>query len=159
MNNLSRVVQRLIEKNVEFVLVGGFAAAAHGSPLGTQDVDVCCPMTFENLSRIQSALEGLHPMHRSRPDLPLEITPKFCEGLKNLYLKTDHCALDCLGTVLGVGDYETVRQHVIELKLPYGVCPVLDLDTLIAAKVAMGRQHDIETVVHLKQIKNRLSKA
>ncbi len=42
MQNLSELVRRLIVADVEFVLVGGFAAVAHGVTLVTRDVDICC---------------------------------------------------------------------------------------------------------------------
>jgi hypothetical protein len=42
MQNLSELTRRLIASQVEFVLVGGFAAAAHGVTLVTRDVDICC---------------------------------------------------------------------------------------------------------------------
>lgn len=157
MLNLSRTIQRLIEGKVEFVLVGGFAAVAHGVSLGTQDVDICCPLSFENLSLLLGALADFHPQHRARPDIPLTLTPEFCARLNNLYLKTDLCVLDCLGSVLGVGDYGEVKKHAIDLMLPAGICRVLDLDTLIVAKQAVGRRRDLETVVQLKEIKKRLA--
>ena len=155
MHNLSRVIQMLLENKVEFVLVGGFAAVAHGSPLGTQDVDICCPMTFENLSRLHEALKPVHLRFRERPDLAIDITPRFCDGLKNLYLKTDLCVLDCLGEIKGVGGYEEVSKHSTLIPLPSGDCPVIDIDTLIVAKKAMGRSRDLETVALLHQIKTR----
>lgn len=41
MPDLEKLVQRLIEHNVGFVIVGGYAAIAHGVTLITFDVDVC----------------------------------------------------------------------------------------------------------------------
>jgi len=40
MQNLSELTRRLIEAQVEFVLVGRFAAVAHGATLVTRDVDI-----------------------------------------------------------------------------------------------------------------------
>ena len=51
MQNLSELVRRLIAEGVEFVLVGGFAAVAHGVTLLTRDVDVCCRFNEANLLR------------------------------------------------------------------------------------------------------------
>lgn len=153
MQNLSELVRRLIAGRVEFVLVGGFAAVAHGVTLVTRDVDVCCRFDEANLMRIQKAVADLHPVHRSRPDLLLALTPDQCANLKNLYLKTDLGALDCLGEVLGVGGYDDVAGHSIEVELPGGKCRVLDIDALIRAKEAMGREHDKITVEQLKEIK------
>ena len=155
MQNLAELTRRLIVGNVEFVLVGGFAAIAHGVLRSTRDVDVCCRFSEENLMRIQKALVDLNPVYRPRTDLPLELTPKLCASLKNLYLKTDLGILDCLGEIKGVGSFEEVVKHSVELELPIGKCRVIDLDTLIIAKEAMDRDHDRITVRDLKEIKNR----
>ena len=152
MQNLSELTRRLIASQVEFVLVGGFAAAAHGVMLLTSDVDICCRFSEANLMRIQKAFSDLHPVHRSRPDLPLNLTPGQCADLKNLYLKTDLGVVDCLGQVLGVGDFDTVLSNSVEVELPVGQCRIIDIQTLIRAKEAMNRDHDRITVKHLKEI-------
>jgi len=155
MQNLSELTRRLVEGQVEFVLIGGFAAAAHGVTLVTRDVDICCRFNEANLMRLQKALADLHPAHRSKPGLPLALPPEQCARLKNLYLKTDMGALDCLGEVLGVGDYESVLAHSVEVELPFGPCRILDLETLIRAKEAMNRDHDRVTVRQLREIQRR----
>ncbi len=155
MQNLNDLLQRLHAQEVEFVLVGGFAATVHGSTLVTRDLDVCCRFTEENLRRIHRAVADLHPAHRMRPDLPFVLTPDLCASLKNLYLKTDLGSLDCLGEVKGVGNFEEARQHSVVVELPFGECRVLDLDTLIRAKLAMNRGHDQITVRQLQAIKDR----
>jgi hypothetical protein len=155
MQNLSELTRRLIAGQVEFVLVGGFAAVAHGVTLVTRDVDICCRFTETNLVLIQKALADLHPVHRSRPDLPLVLTPEQCANLKNLYLKTDLGIIDCLGEVLGIGNYDEVARHSIELALPAGKCRVLDIDALIRAKEAMNRDHDRITIKQLIEIKKQ----
>ncbi len=67
-------------------------------------------------------------------------------------MKTDFGILDCLGEVLGVGSYDEVQSHSIVLDLPIGPCRILDLQTLIKAKEAMGRPHDLVTVQHLRAV-------
>jgi hypothetical protein len=158
MQNLSELLRRLIAAEVEFVLVDGFAAVAHGVTLVTRDVDICCRFTEANLTRIQKAFADLHPVHRSRPDLPLDLTPEQCASLKNLYLKTDLGVVDCLGEILGAGSFDEVAQHGVEVDLPGGKCRVLDLETLIRAKEAMGREHDLAAVRQLRAIKERLER-
>lgn len=155
MQNLSELTRRLVEGQVEFVLIGGFAAAAHGVTLVTRDVDICCRFNEVNLMRLQKAFSDLHPTHRSRPDLPLALIPGQCAGLRNIYLKTDLGAVDCLGEVLGVGDYDSVLAHSIELELPFGSCRILDVETLIRAKEAMNRDHDRVTVRQLRELQRR----
>ncbi len=155
MQNLSELTRRLVESQVEFVLIGGFAAVAHGATLVTRDVDICCRFSEANLKRIQDALGQLHPVHRSRPNLPLDLTPDQCSSLKNLYLKTDLGVLDCLSEVHGIGNFDAVVEQSVEVNLPFGPCRILDIDGLIRAKEAMNRDHDRITVRQLREIKKR----
>jgi hypothetical protein len=52
MQNLSELIRRIIVSEVEFVLVGGFAAVAHVATLVTRDVDISCRFTETNLKRV-----------------------------------------------------------------------------------------------------------
>ncbi len=150
MQHLDQLLARLIRAEVEFVLIGGLAAAIHGSSLSTCAIDVCCRFTPANLMRIQHAFADLHPVHRMRPDLPLDLGSEQCAGLKNLYIRTDIGIVDCLGHVLGVGGFDEVLMHSIGIQLPIGMIRILDIETLIKAKEAMGRPHDLIAVQHLR---------
>ncbi len=156
MSNLEALLRRLLDQRVEFVIIGGYAVMAHGVPLLTQDVDICCRFNAENLLRLQAAVADLHPVHRMTPQkLPLALTRESCAGLKNLYLRTDFGVLDCLGEVLGVGDFDVVLRESMPVQLGLGECRVLTLDALIRAKEAMGRSRDRQAVVELRAIKAR----
>ena len=157
MPDLEGPLARLIRHEVDFVVVGGFAAATHGSPLLTHDIDVCCDFSPDNLMRLQAALADLHPVHRMPPARPpLELTPETAGEFKNLYLDTDDGQLDCLSLVDGVGNFERAKQDSVEIRLPEGTCRVLSLDALIRSKEAMGRPRDREAVLQLKAIRERL---
>ncbi len=156
MADLIDLLGRLSREKVEYVIVGGYAAVLHGGSVVTEDVDICCRFTSANLLRLQAAIDDLHPVHRLTPKrLPLKLTPASCRGLKNLYVETDWGVVDCLGEVLGVGDYTAVRKHSVVVKMPFGTCRVLGLDALICAKEAMGRPHDLQSVAQLKAIRAR----
>jgi hypothetical protein len=156
MAQLNKLVERLISRRVEFVLVGGFAAVAHGVTLMTQDIDVCCRFRPENLRAIEAAVVDLHPVHRmTSQKLPLILTDELCASLKNLYLDTDWGPLDCLSSVLGIGDFDEVKRRSIEVAITAGTCRVLDIDALIEAKSATNRTHDRMTILQLKAIKER----
>jgi hypothetical protein len=154
--DLESLLNRLIQGEVEFVVVGGFAAVAHGVSLPTQDIDVCCRFTPENLLRLQEAIADLHPVHRMVPTRPpLQLTAETCIGLHNLYLDTDWGQLDCLGEILGVGPYDVVTAHSVSVELSGGRCRILTIDALIQAKEAMGRQRDREAALQLRAIRER----
>ncbi len=159
MPDLDSLLGRLIRHRVEFAIVGGFAAVAHGASLMTQDIDICCPFTVENLLRLQEALAKLHPIHRMTPKrLPLRLTKESCHGLKNLYLGTDLGQLDCLSEVSGLGGFAQVKRQSVEVTLVGGRCCVLGIDALIRAKKAMGRRRDREAIVQLKAIREKSKK-
>lgn len=157
MADFEGLLARLIQQEVEFVVVGGFAAIAHGATSITQDIDICCRFSVENLLRLQQALADVHPVHRMTPQrIPLELTPAACKSLKNLYLDTDLGQLDCLGCIKGVGAFDDVKRRSRRIEMPIGICLVLDLQALIDAKKAMGRPRDNETVLQLEAIQERL---
>jgi hypothetical protein len=155
MQNLAELTRRLIGARVDFVLVGGFAAAAYGVTLLTRDVDICCRLDETTLRSIQTAVADLHPVHRSRPDLPFELSGDTWKHLKNLYLRTDLGPLDCLGEIAGVGGFDKVLAHSLELELPFGVCRILDIESLIRAKGAINRDRDRASVRQLTEIQKR----
>ena len=152
------VVRRLNEHGVEFVLIGGIAAVAHGVSLVTFDVDVCCPFHTENLFKLQRALSDVHPVHRMTPQkLPFEITPQNVGMFRNLYLNTDIGTIDCLSEITAVGDYAAVLAHSVEVELSSGRCCVLGIDALIRAKQAVNRTQDKIAIAQLLAIKERQS--
>ena len=156
MSDLEKLLQRLLDQRVEFVIVDGYAVMAYGVPLLTQDVDICCRFNVENLLRLQAAVADLHPVHRLTPQkLPLQLTGESCASLKNLYLRTDFGVLDCLSEVLGVGDFTAAQRESITLKLDIGECQVLSLAALIRAKEQLNRPRDRQAVLELRAIQAR----
>ena len=153
------LLKRLNQHNVKFVLVGGMACVIHGSQVVTQDVDICAPLTPENLSGLLGSLAGAHPRFRMSPDLrPLPDIPEALAGFKNLHLITDLGQLDVLPEIAGIGEYSEVEQHTILVDLEGTPCRVLDLDTLIAAKKAMNSPKDRQVALELEAIRERLTR-
>jgi hypothetical protein len=104
------LLKRLNKHNVEFVLVGGMACVIHGSQVVTQDVDICAPLTPENITGLLAALAGINLRFRMGADLrPLPDAPEALAGFSNLYLVTDLGQLDVLSEIAGVGDYSQVE--------------------------------------------------
>ena len=156
MGDLPNLLKRLIQHKVVFVVVGGYAAVAHGCSLVTLDVDICSDFSVENLMRLQAALADLYPVHRLTPKrLPLRLSPESCQGLENLYLDTDLGQLDCLGSVLGIGDFTAVQKRSVPIRLPWGRCRILSLEALIEAKQAMDRPRDKEAILQLSAIQEK----
>ena len=67
MINLAEVLQLLIRGHVEFIVIGGVAASAHGSARSTTDLDIVYRRTPENIARLAGALSGYSPYLRGAP--------------------------------------------------------------------------------------------
>ena len=63
---LMQLLKRLSDEGVEFVVIGGVAAAIHGSPRRTQDVDALSRLGEPNLSKILAAIREIRPRLRMR---------------------------------------------------------------------------------------------
>lgn len=151
-----RLLECLLEGGVEFVIIGGVASVLHGATMLTRDLGICIPLGTSSLLRVQNALQGLHPRIRAGSGwIPLDLDAEEVERLKNLYVTTDEGRLDCLGNVEGVGPYDAVLAESVELDLGKYSCRVLGLDALIRSKEALGRPHDLQTVVQLKALREQ----
>ena len=155
--DLEILLNRLIEGKVEFVLIGGFAAVAHGSSMLTQDIDVCCRFSTRNLRKLHQAVSDFHPVHRMSPDRRPFSEDDDWETFRKLYLDTDAGQLDCLSEVTGIGTYDEVERLSISISIPAGKCRVLSLEGLIQSKNALKRPKDALTIAQLRAIQEKLS--
>jgi len=148
------LLSKLNRCQVRFVIIGGFAGVVYGAIAVTQDIDICCEFTAENLLQLQEALADLHPVHRMTPGrVKLQLTEQSCKDFNNLYLDTDLGQLDCIGYVKGVGDFNSCRQASRVIEVDDEKFHVLTIEALIQAKEAMNRPRDKETVIQLETIR------
>lgn len=158
--NLKSLLEKLIQSKVEFVLIGGFACAVHGSSLVTEDLDICITINDEQIRKLREALKDISPRHRMNPNFkPSFMTyPEKIDDLKNIYLETDLGVLDILGEVQPIGDFAVVKSHALEISLYGYSCSVISLDDLIRVKESMKRPKDKEATAQLRAIRDRLKK-
>lgn len=154
MTDFRALVEALVDAGVEFILVGGLAAIAHGSARLTQVIDIVYARGEENLERLVEALAGHHPYLRGAPPgLPFQWdTTTLLHGL-NFTLETSLGDIDLLGEITGGGQYEDLLPHSIELKLFARPVLCLDLEKLIETKRAAGRPKDLEAIAELEALR------
>ncbi len=159
MTDLNELLRRLCGADVEFVVVGGFAAVLHGSTLVTRDLDVCTVLTPANVEKLRAIFGDLRPVHRMTPQrLSFLTNPDPGATVQNLYLETDAGAVDFMTSITGVGDFGRIRSQAVEIKL-FGLrCCVMSLADLINAKLALGRDKDLLAARELQAIAERLGK-
>ena len=153
MTDFARLLRCLGQANVEFVVIGGFAATAHGSAHVTVDLDLVYRRTPENLDRLAAALAPLEPYLRGAPPgLPFTFDPATITRGLNFTLRTTAGDLDLLGEATGGGTYEALLPRS-ELREVLGLeCRFVDLPTLIHLKRAAGRPKDFERIAELEAL-------
>lgn len=153
MTDFRALLVTLVEAEVEFILVGGLAAIAHGSARLTQDVDVVYRRTEENIERLARCIGPLHPYLRGAPPgLPFRWDRETIERGLNFTLQTDHGDLDLLGEITGGGRYEDLVGHTRPIDVFGHRIACLELPALIRAKRAAGRPKDLETIAELEAL-------
>jgi len=150
------LLRTLAAAGVEFIVVGGVAAAAHGSPRSTQDVDVVYSRSRQNLRKLVDALAPHHPYLRGAPPgLPFRFDVETLWAGLNFTLVTGLGWLDLLGEIVGGGRYEDLLPHSITVTAFAIDCRVLDLETLIRTKRLAGRPKDLEAIAELESLRDR----
>ena len=153
MTDFPGLLRALSEAGVEFIVVGGAAATAHGATRLTLDLDIVYRRTPENIHRLVEALAPFHPYLRGAPPgLPFQWDEgMFSRGL-NFTLTTSIGDVDLLAEITGGGGYGDLLAQTIILNL-FGIpCRSLTLRRLIEVKRAAGRPRDLEAVAELEAI-------
>ncbi len=150
MTQFETLLRVLVEAEVEFILIGGFAGTVHGSVRFTVDLDVVYHRSPANIERLVEAITPFHPYLRGAPPgLPfLFDVPTVKRGL-NFTLITDLGELDVLAEIPG-GQYSTLLPFAETTPIGDRNCLVLSLEKLIEVKRAAGRPKDLEAVAELE---------
>lgn len=153
MIDFGRLLEALVVGRVEFVIIGGVAAAAHGSAHVTVDLDIVYRRTPENIERLADALAPLQPYLRGAPPgLPFRFdVPTIRSGL-NFTLTTSAGDLDTLGEAVGGGTFDALLPRSEPRTIFGHDVRFVDLEMLIHLKRAAGRPKDLERIAELEAI-------
>lgn len=153
MTRYDDIIGALIRHNVEFIIVGGAAATAHGSSRLTRDLDIVYSRHERNIEALVTALEPLRPSLRGAPDnLQFRWDEETIKKGLNFTLTTTAGALDILGEITGGGTFEQLDPHSVKMDIFGYDCRVLGLERLIDVKRAAARPKDFEAIAELEVI-------
>jgi len=155
------VICRILnEYGVDYVVLGGFAAVIHGSPIPTEDIDVSPSRDPENLGRLAEALKKMNAAIRTS-DGPVfaRIDAGFIANMPNmLNLVTDYGDVDLVFNPAGLlVDFEQWNHGAESAQLePDLVVAVAALDDIIASKSAANRLKDQRSLPYLESLRDEL---
>lgn len=141
-SRLNEFVGLFLDHQVRFLIVGGYALAAHGLPRLTGDLDAWVWISDENASRVIRALTdfgfgslGLTADDFNRPDSIVQLGyPPY--------------RIDILTEIDGVS-FDAVWDRHIEVEIGSRRVPFIGREDLITNKRTSGRPQDIADVARL----------
>lgn len=148
------ILRALCDHEVAFILIGGFAAVAHGSPLPTRDVDVVPDPAPDNLTRLSACLRSLDAKIRNGDEDPLPFAHDATSLAGSVFwnLSTRHGDLDISFRPSGTDGFEDLRQDSITIVLGGSQVQLASLADIIRSKDAANRDKDHRSLPVLRRI-------
>lgn len=147
-------------EGVRFVVIGGFAAAIHGSPLPTSDVDIVPARDDENLERLARALNRLHARLRTEAGpVDVRIDRGFLRAMPFiLNLVTDHGDVDLtFAPAGGLEGFDGWDAGAVDTEIaPDLVVRIGSLDDIIDSKRAADRAKDRAALPYLESLRDEI---
>jgi hypothetical protein len=142
--DFSEFVALFIDHDVQFLIVGGYALAAHGLPRATGDLDAWVRVSEANSVKIFAALRefGFGDVGVSASDFDHEDSV--------VQLGFPPYRIDILTSVDGI-DFDGAWDRRMLVEVNNLSVPFISRDDLIANKKAAGRPQDIADVQRLTQ--------
>lgn len=153
------LLRRLVERGVDFVVIGGIAAVLHGSARNTFDLDICFATDAANLAALADVLVALGARLRGvAEEVPFVPDARALRQVEVLTLVTSLGELDVLTRPPGAPAYEALRRNADRYDLGGFNVSVAAIDDLIAMKQAAGRPKDrldIEELGAIQRLRRR----
>ncbi len=152
------ILTALHRHEVDYVLIGGLAAAARQSPYHTGDVDICPQGGDINLARLTTALEEVRA--RRVADLAPEgelvhIGPDYLKAENEFAFMTDFGRLDLVFVPMGTRGFEDLKVEATTEDV-FGIpVRIASADDIIRMKDARGLPKDRLAVDVLRQLRAR----
>jgi len=137
----------LKDANVDFLVVGAYAVAAHGYPRATGDLDIWIRADKETAPRVLVALTAF-----GAPVNDLSVSD-FAKPSIVFQIGVPPGRIDILTTVSGL-DFATAWHNRKQIRLDAITFDVIGRADLIANKQASGRPKDIADLAALESLEN-----
>lgn len=149
------MLQVLRDHEVRFVLIGGFAAVTHGSPVPTEDVDITPEQSADNLSRLSAALRDMGARIRAEGvegGLPFSHDASSLAAVGVWNLVTDYGEFDISFVPTGTSGFSDLDDDAQVMDVGGVPTRVASLADIIRSKQAANRPKDQRVLPVLREI-------
>jgi len=145
------ILQALVRHYVDFIIVGGVAAAIQGATISTFDLDLVHSREPENITRLLEALDELEAHYRTPGAENLKPARSHLESSGHQLLMTRVGQLDLLGVIGSGSGYDELLPDTVEENVAGIKIHVLNLAAVIKTKEETGRDKDNATLALLRR--------
>jgi hypothetical protein len=160
-----RIIAVFEAHGVEYVIVGGFGAQAHGASRQTFDIDVVPRSSDDNFGRLAAALRELGARLRvggmsddEARQLPVTVDAATLRSFGSSTWTTDAGPVDVLGDLAVTGgrrNYDELLRRAVPRRVHGVVIRLAALDDIVASKELANRDKDREALPELRQLQQR----
>ena len=132
---LNRIARVLAEHHLEAVMVDNAAAALHGAPVTTLDIDFMFRKTAANLKKLKAVARSMQAVIL-KPYYPVS-------DLYRLVNDDQGLQLDFMARIHGVRSFEGLRSRAMRVQFDEHELLIASLADIIISKRAAGRSRDL----------------
>lgn len=161
-SNFLEILSQLHDHHVDFVIVGGVAAALHGSSRVTFDLDIVPSLAADSWTAAVDLLWSLgarpripEPLERIR-DVEQVRRWQHEKGMLALNFRKPDGSTEVDLLVSESDQFEALRQRAAAITIEGRTFFVASIDDLIAMKQRAGRPQDLLDIAQLQEIQRRL---
>jgi len=147
---LEQVAKALRDRRLEAILIGNAAAALHGAPVTTIDIDFLFRKTPANIKKLKQLADDLHAVIL-QPYYP-------SSGLYRLTRDEDGLQLDFMTVIDGVSSFEGLRRRAARISFGGADLLVAAMADIIKSKKAAGRPRDLAALEILEKTLDETSR-
>lgn len=141
---LTKLLRRLVDGGVDFVVVGGVAVVAQAMPRFTKDLDICYAREAENVDALGRVLVAIGAtLHGADAGLPFVPDGRTLRQTEILTLTSPEGDIDLLVQPAGCPPYPELRANADRIEIDGAEVLIASVDDLIAMKRAAGRPQDL----------------
>jgi hypothetical protein len=140
---LHRIAQVLTEHRLEVVMVGNSAAALHGAPVTTLDIDFMFRKTPANLTKLKKVARSLNATIL-KPYYPVSDLYRVVNDERGMQL-------DFMAKLDGIRTFEGLKSRAVSVEFGEQKILIASLADIIKSKRAVGRNKDLAVLDILEQ--------
>ena len=140
---LNRIARLFAEHRLEAVMVGNAAAALHGAPVTTLDIDFMFRKTPTNLKKLKAIAQSLRAVIL-KPYYPVSDLFRVTNDEQGIQL-------DFMSRLHGIRTFEGLRTRATSVSFGEHQLRIASLADIIKSKRAAGRNRDLAVLEILEQ--------